>query len=54
MFSMAMARWQLGDKEQARQWYGQAVKRMEKLNQSYDPYARNLRAEAVKLMGITE
>src|SRR5260370_11958362 len=30
MFFLAMARWQLGDKEQAHKWYDQAVQRMQK------------------------
>lgn len=52
-FYLAMVHWQLGDKEQARKWYDQALQRLE----LYDPETRELkstRAEAAKLLGIKE
>jgi tetratricopeptide (TPR) repeat protein len=52
-FFLAMARWQLGDKEQAREWYDKAVAWMDK----HDPRDAELlrfRAEAVALLGIPD
>ena len=49
-FYLAMVHWQLGDKEEARKWYDQALQRME----LYDPETRELKrsqAEAAKLLG---
>jgi serine/threonine protein kinase/Flp pilus assembly protein TadD len=52
-FFLAMAHWQLGDKEQARKWYDQAVKWMEK-NKTQDEELSRFRAEAAKLMGLPD
>jgi len=48
---LAMAQWQKGDKDQARQWYDKAVKGMEK-NKSQDGELRRFRAEAATLLGV--
>ena len=50
-FVLAMAHWQLGDKEQARKWYDQAVQWMEK-NRPQDEELRRFRAEAAALLGL--
>jgi eukaryotic-like serine/threonine-protein kinase len=50
-FFLAMARWQLGDKEQACTWYGRAVRWMEK-HQPENEELRRFRAEAAELLGI--
>jgi tetratricopeptide (TPR) repeat protein len=52
-FFLAMAHWQLGDKEQARTWYDQAVQWMEK-NQPNDAELCRFRAEAAQLLQLTE
>jgi tetratricopeptide (TPR) repeat protein len=52
-FVLAMAHWQLGDKEQARKWYDQAVRWMDK-NKPQDEELRRFRAEAAELLGIPE
>ncbi len=52
-FFLAMAHWQLGDKEQARKWYVQAVQWMEK-NKPKDEELGRFRAEAAALLGVTE
>ena len=52
-FFLAMAYWQLGDKEQARKWYGQAVAWMKK-NRPQDEELCRFRAEAAVLLGIHE
>ena len=52
-FFLAMARWQLGDKERARKWYDQAVQWMEK-NNPKDNELRRFHAEAAALLGLTE
>jgi serine/threonine protein kinase len=49
-FFLALAHWHLGDKDQARRWYGQAVQWMEK-NKPEDEELRGLRAEAAELLG---
>ena len=46
-FFLAMAHWQLGDNEQARNWYDQAVQWMEK-NKPEDEELRRFRAEATE------
>jgi tetratricopeptide (TPR) repeat protein len=48
-FFLAMAHWQLGDKDQAERWYGQAVRWMEK-NAPQDEELRRFAAEAAELM----
>jgi eukaryotic-like serine/threonine-protein kinase len=50
-FPLAMAYWQLGDKDAARKTYDQAVQWMEK-NKPKDKFLRSLQAEAAELMGI--
>jgi len=50
-FILAMAHWQLGDKNQAATWYGKAVNRIDK-NQPNDEELRRLRAEASELLGV--
>jgi tetratricopeptide (TPR) repeat protein/sugar lactone lactonase YvrE len=50
-FFLAMAHWQLGDKEQARTWYDRAVAWMEK-NQPKNEELRRFRAEAAALLGL--
>jgi Flp pilus assembly protein TadD len=50
-FFLAMAHWQLGDKEQARKQYAQAVQWMEK-NGPKNEELRRFRAEAEQLMKL--
>jgi serine/threonine protein kinase/Flp pilus assembly protein TadD len=50
-FFLAMARWQLGEKDLARQAYGRAVEWMEKYHPKNEEL-RRLRAEAAELLGI--
>jgi hypothetical protein len=50
-FFLAMAHWQLGDKEEARRWYYQAVAWMEKYS-PMDEDLRRFRPEAAALLGI--
>jgi hypothetical protein len=52
-FFLAMAHWQLGDKEKARKWYDQAVTWMDK-NQPTDEELRRFRAEAAALLIVEE
>ncbi len=52
-FFLAMAHWQLGDKEQARKWYDDSVAWMER-NMAGDADAPRFRAEAAELMGIEQ
>jgi tetratricopeptide (TPR) repeat protein len=52
-FFRAMAQWQLGEKEQARKRFHQAVLWMDK-NQPQDAELRRFRAEAVALLGIQD
>ncbi len=52
-FFLAMARHQLGNKEQAKSRFNQAIAWMDK-NQPNDPELRRFRAEAAALLGITE
>jgi eukaryotic-like serine/threonine-protein kinase len=52
-FFLAMAHWQLGDKEDARKRWDQAVQWMEK-NAPQNEELRRLRAEAAQLLGIQE
>jgi hypothetical protein len=53
-FVLAMAHWQFGEKEEARQWYAKGVVRMH--GHEHDPvYGEDLqrfRAEAEELLGI--
>lgn len=50
-FFLAMAQWQLGDKDKARKWFDQAAEWMDK-NQPKNEELRRFRAEAAELMGI--
>jgi tetratricopeptide (TPR) repeat protein len=50
-FFLAMARWQLGDKEKSRQWYEKAVQWMEK-NQPKNEELSRFREEAEKLLEL--
>jgi tetratricopeptide (TPR) repeat protein len=50
-FGLAMAHWQLGNKEEARKWHDQAVQWMEK-NAPQDEGFRGMRAEAEKLLEL--
>jgi hypothetical protein len=50
-FFLAMAHWQLGNKEQARQWYEQACKWMDK-NKPADEELKGFRNDAATLLGI--
>ena len=50
-FFLAMAHWQLGNKDEARKWYDQAVGWMEK-NKPHDEELRRFRAEAEALLKI--
>ncbi len=52
-FFLAMAHWQLGEKDEVRQWYEKAVEWMEK-NKPEDEELRRFRAEAEELMGPSE
>jgi len=52
-FVLAMAYWQLGNYEQARKWYEQAIDWMDTSN-AQDEQLRRFRAEAAGLLGITE
>ncbi len=47
-----MSHWQLGEREQARHWFDQAVQWIN-TNQPDDDEIRRVQAEAEKLMGIT-
>lgn len=48
-----MAHWQLGDKEEAREWYQKAIRRMDK-NAPRDEELRRFQAEAEDLLCIKE
>jgi uncharacterized protein HemY len=48
---LAMAHWQLGEKDQARQWYDRGVQWMEK-NQPKNDELRCFRNEAAELLGM--
>ena len=50
-FFLAMAHWQLGEKDKARKWFDQAAEWMDK-NQPKNGELRRFRAEAAELMGI--
>jgi superkiller protein 3 len=52
-FFLAMAHWQLGDKDQARQWYAKAVSWMEE-HQPKDEALARFRAEAEELLGMNK
>jgi serine/threonine protein kinase/tetratricopeptide (TPR) repeat protein len=50
-FFLAMAHWHLGGKDEARKWYDQGVRWMEK-NKPAEEELRRFRAEAAELLGI--
>jgi hypothetical protein len=50
-FFLAIARWQLGYKDEARRWYDKTVAWMEK-NRPQDKEFLQFRGEAAKLLGI--
>ena len=50
-FFLAMAHWQLGQKDQARQWYDKAAAWMEK-RRPHDEQLIHFRAEAAALLGV--
>jgi tetratricopeptide (TPR) repeat protein len=52
-FFLAMAHWQLGEKEQARKWYDQAVQWMQK-HAPQDADLKHFRAEAATLLGVAD
>jgi serine/threonine-protein kinase len=52
-FFLAMAHWQLGEKDKARAWYERAVQWMDK-NQPGDELLRRLQAEAAELLELKE
>jgi tetratricopeptide (TPR) repeat protein len=52
-FFLAMAHWQLGEKEEARKWYKMSVEWMEKYESDNDEL-RRFRAEAAELLGISD
>jgi tetratricopeptide (TPR) repeat protein len=52
-FFLAMAHWQIGEKEQARSWYDQGVHWMQK-NAPNDEELRRFRAEAEELLEIND
>jgi uncharacterized protein HemY len=49
-FFLAMAHWQLNNKDEARQWYGRAVEWME-MNATANEELIRFRAEAAELLG---
>ncbi len=58
-FFLAMAHWQLGQKDEARTWFDKSIRSMDKnqpqndLNQRQIEDLRRFRAEAAGLLGIT-
>jgi hypothetical protein len=52
-FFLAMAHWQVGEKEEARRWYDKAV-RWTKTNYPDDRQLRQFGAEAAQLLGIED
>ncbi|HUE74171.1 MAG TPA: protein kinase [Pirellulaceae bacterium] len=52
-FFLAMAHWQLGEKDKAREWYDKAVQWMDK-HQPNDEELRRFRAEAAELLGVKD
>jgi tetratricopeptide (TPR) repeat protein len=52
-FFLAMAHWQLGEKDKARAWYDQAVTWMDK-NRPQDAELKRFRAEATALLGLAK
>ena len=52
-FCLALAHWQLGDKEEARRWYDRAVESMEKSPVLGDTLGR-FRREAAEMLGADD
>ena len=52
-FFLAMAHWQLGQKEDSRKWYGRAVEWMDK-ERPKNEELRRIQAEAATLLGLRE
>jgi hypothetical protein len=52
-FFLAMAHWQLGEKENARTWFDHAVQQMDKNKPNHEELVL-FRAEATELMGIMD
>jgi WD40 repeat protein/serine/threonine protein kinase/tetratricopeptide (TPR) repeat protein len=52
-FFLAMAHWQLGEKDKAQQWYEKAVQWMDQKDPKNDEL-RRFRAEAAELLGVQE
>jgi tetratricopeptide (TPR) repeat protein len=52
-FFLAMAHWQLGEKDKARTWYDRAVAWMDK-NSPQDHELKHFRAEATALLGLAK
>ena len=52
-FFLAMAHWQLGEKEMARKWFDQGVEWMEK-KAPKDEDLRRFRGEAEQLLGVNK
>jgi Flp pilus assembly protein TadD len=50
-FFLAMAHWQLGERDQARRWYDRAVQWMDK-DQPKNEELRSFRSEAAELLGM--
>jgi tetratricopeptide (TPR) repeat protein len=50
-FFLAMAHWQLGDRDQARQWYDRAAEWMAQNAPDHQEFSR-FRAEAAELLGV--
>jgi Flp pilus assembly protein TadD len=54
-FPLAMANWQLGEKNQARSWFDKGVQRMDSNNElQKSAELRMFRAEAAALLGLNE
>jgi tetratricopeptide (TPR) repeat protein len=52
-FFLAMAHWQVGNKEQARKWYDRAAEWADK-NRPADAQLRRFQSEAAELLGLNE
>ena len=52
-FFLALAHWQLGEKEKARTWFDRAVQWMDK-HQPMDEELRRFRSEAAQSLGIKD
>jgi Tfp pilus assembly protein PilF len=52
-FYLAMAHWQLGEKDKAREWYDRAVQWMDN-NQPTNEELRRFRVEAAELLGVKD